>query len=183
MKNIYTRNDIQRMATEKAIEILTNEKDMMLTNISYGWSNGDCLIGLSNDNRYGTRKYYVVLESKGSSWSDEIYDLAVYKEVNKECELIEVIDRFYGIRSKCESVYITDEEGYKKHIERRYEKYRTKDKHWNIKKGSELNLKLKERIKKDTGKKIKNQDLIVRKRNNGYVIKYEYRNVSKNIFI
>lgn len=43
----YSRNEVQKMATEEAIKILMADKDMMLSNTSYGWFNGVCLVGLT----------------------------------------------------------------------------------------------------------------------------------------
>lgn len=40
----YSRNEVQKMATEEAIKILMADKDMMLSNTSYGWFNGTCLV-------------------------------------------------------------------------------------------------------------------------------------------
>ena len=181
----YTRNDIQRMATEKAIEILTTNKDMMFTNVSYGLSKCECLVGLANGhNSFNiSKEIYIVLEQKGT-WSDNIYDLAVYEEIKGEDKLVEVIGTFYGIRDKQgRDIFVIDKEAYEKHKERQYKKYSSKDMHWNIKMGTELNLKLKERIQRDTGKKIKKQDIVVRKYNKGYVISYDYRNVRKNLYL
>lgn len=62
-------------------------------------------------------------------------------------------------------------------------KYNEKDKRYTIKMNTELNIKLKSRIERETGKKIKKQDLIVRKQNKNYVITYDYRNIKKTLFI
>lgn len=189
MKTTYTRNDIQRMATEKAMEILAVNKEMLLNNISCGWNKGQCLMSLANDTDHyrATKTIYIVLEYEGS-WIENKVNLCVYeevyKEMNKEINLIEVIEKFYGIRSKNgEDIFLTDEDGYNKHQQREMNKYSSKDIHYNIKMNTELNLKLKKRIERDTGKKIKKQDLIVRKQNQNYVISYDYRNIRKTLFI
>ena len=185
MKKAYTKKDIQRVATEKAMEILINDKDMVLNNTSYGWNNGTCLIALS-DNAYTWRSektIYIVLERKGL-WHENKVNLAIYEKIDGEGELIEIIEKFYGIRSKDgDDLYLIDEEAYTKHQERQLKKYSEKDKHMNIKMKTSLNQKLKDRIERDIGKKIKNQDFIVRKYNKGYVINYDYRNVRKTLYI
>lgn len=184
----YSRNDIQRMATEKAMKILMENKEMVLNNVSCGWNNGTCLVSLANDAdiHRATKTIYIVLEYEGS-WTENKVSICVYeeayKEMNKETKLIETVEKFYGISSKGEIIYLTDEEGYNKHEQRQMNKYSSKDNHYNIKMNTELNLKLKKRIERDTGKKIKKQDLIVRKQNQNYVISYDYRNIRKTLFI
>lgn len=184
MKTTYTRNDIQRMATEKAMEILTVNKEMVLNNVSCGWNNGTCLVSLANDadiNR-ASKRIYIVLENEGS-WTENKVNLCIYEEVNRETKLIEEVEKFYGVSSKGEIVYLTDEECYNKHEQRMMNKYNSKDKRYTVEMNTELNLKLKNRIERETGKKIKKQDLIVRKQNQNYVITYDYRNIKKTLFI
>lgn len=181
----YTRNEIQRIATEKAIEILTHEKDMILNNTSYGFSKGECIVGLANgyNSFYNTKEILIVLERQGL-WHENKINLSVYEKINGEMELIEIIEKFYGIRDKNgDDLYLTDEEAYKRHQQRQLNKYSEKDNHMNIKMNTSLNKKLKDRIQRDTGKKIKKQDFLVRKHDKGYAIQYDYRNIRKTLYI
>lgn len=180
----YSRNDIQRMATEKAIEILMEDKELVLNNASCGWNNGTCLVSLANDadiNR-ASKRIYIVLENEGS-WTEHKVNICVYEEMNNETKLIKTLAKFYGVSSKGEIIYLTKEDDYNKHEQRMMNKYDLKDKYYTIKMNTELNLKLKSRIERETGKKIKKQDLIVRKQNKNYVITYDYRNIKKTLFI
>lgn len=77
----YTRNEIQRMATEKAIEILMENRDLVLNNVSCGWNSGNVLVSLASDEdiHRADRIIYIVLE-RGSSWIDGVAKLSVYEE-------------------------------------------------------------------------------------------------------
>jgi hypothetical protein len=180
----FSRNDIQRMATEKAIGILMEDKELVLNNASCGWNNGTCLVSLANDadiNR-ATKRIYIVLENEGS-WTEHKVNLCVYKEMNKETKLIKTLAKFYGVSSKGEIIYLTKEDDYNKHQQRQMNKYNEKDKRYNVEMNTELNIKLKNRIESEIGKKIKKQDFLVRKHNKVYVINYKYRNIKKTLFI
>ena len=77
----YTRNEIQRMATEKAIEILMENRDLVLNNVSCGWNSGEVLVSLASDEdiHCADRIIYIVLEC-GSLWIDGVAKLSVYEE-------------------------------------------------------------------------------------------------------
>lgn len=77
----YTRNAIQRMATENAIEILMENRDLVLNNVSCGWSSGDVLVSMATDEdiHRADKVVYIVLE-RGSSWIDGVAKLSVYEE-------------------------------------------------------------------------------------------------------
>ena len=180
----FKANDIQRMATEEAIRILREDSQLVLNNVSCGWNNGTCLVSLANDAdiNIASKRIYIVLENEGS-WTEHKVNLCVYEEVNRETKLIKTLAKFYGVSSKGEIIYLTKEEDYNKHNQRQMNKYNEKDKRYTIKMNTEFNLKLKSRIERETGKKIKKQDLIVRKQNKNYVITYDYRNIKKILFI
>lgn len=180
----FKTNDIQRMATEEAIRILREDVQLVLNNVSCGWNNGTCLVSLANDAdiNIASKRIYIVLENEGS-WTEHKVNLCVYEEVNRETKLIKTLAKFYGVSSKGEIIYLTKEEDYNKHNQRQMNKYNEKDKRYTIKMNTELNIKLKSRIERETGKKIKKQDLIVRKQNKNYVITYDYRNIKKTLFI
>lgn len=177
-------NDIQRMATEEAIRILMEDVQLVLNNVSCNWNNGTCLVSLANDadiNR-ASKRIYIVLENEGS-WTEHKVNLCVYEEVNREIKLIKILAKFFGLFSKGEIVYLTNEDDYNKHNKRQMNKYDSKDKRYTIKMNTELNLKLKNRIERETGKKIKKQDILVRKHKKIYEISYKYRNIKKVLYI
>ena len=90
----YSRNEVQRMATEEAIKILMADKDMMLSNTSYGWSYGTCLVGLVDDSSYRrTKTIYIVLDYEGS-WLDEKINLSIYREDDEGRHLIKRVKKF-----------------------------------------------------------------------------------------
>lgn len=88
----YSRNEVQRMATEEAIKILMADKDMMLSNTSYGWFNGTCLVGLTNDadSCRATKTIYIVLDYEGS-WVEDKVNLSIYDEGK---QLLKIIKKF-----------------------------------------------------------------------------------------
>lgn len=179
----FKTNDIQRMATEEAVKILMEDKQLVLNNVSCGWNNGTCLVSLANnaDINIASKRIYIVLENEGS-WTEHKVNLCVYEEVNRETKLIKTLSKLYGVFSKGEIVYLTNEEDYNKYNQRQM-KYDLKDKRYTIKMNTELNLKLKSRIERDTGKKIKKQDILVRKHKKIYEISYIYRNIKKVLYI
>lgn len=179
----FKTNDIQRMATEEAIRILMEDVQLVLNNVSCGWNNCTCLVSLANDadiNR-ASKRIYIVLENEGS-WTEHKVNLCVYEEVNRETKLIKTLSKFYVVSSKGEIIYLTNEEDYIKHNQRQM-KYDSKDKRYNVEMNTELNIKLKNRIESETGKKIKKQDFLVRKHNKIYEINYIYRNIKKVLYI
>ena len=179
----FKTNDIQRMATEEAIRILMEDVQLVLNNVSCGWNNCTCLVSLANDadiNR-ASKRIYIVLENEGS-WTEHKVNLCVYEEVNRETKLIKTLSKFYVVSSKGEIIYFTNEEDYIKHNQRQM-KYDSKDKRYNVEMNTELNIKLKNRIESETGKKIKKQDFLVRKHNKIYEINYIYRNIKKVLYI
>lgn len=180
----FKTNDIQRMATEEAIRILREDVQLVLNNVSCGWNNGTCLVSLANDAdiNIASKRIYIVLENEGS-WTEHKVNLCIYEEVNREIKLIKTLAKFYGVSSKGEIVYLTNEDDYNKHNQRQMNKYDSKDKRYTIKMNTELNLKLKIRIERETGKKIKKQDILVRKHNKIYEISYIYRNIKKVLYI
>ena len=90
----YSRNEVQRMATEEAIKILMADKDMMLNDASYGWSFGECLIGLVDDSSYKkTKTIYIVLEYEGS-WGEGKVNLSIYRENDEGKQLLKIIKKF-----------------------------------------------------------------------------------------
>lgn len=184
----FKTNDIQRMATEEAIKILMENKELVLNNVSCCWNNGTCLVSLANDAdiNIASKRIYIVLENEGS-WTEHKVNLCIYEEtyndMNRETKLIKTLAKLYGVSSKGEIVYLTKEDDYNKHNQRQMNKYDSKDKCYTIKMNTELNLKLKNRIESETGKKIKKQDFLVRKHNKVYVINYKYRNIKKTLFI
>ena len=157
---------------------------LLLNNVSCGWNNGTCLVSLSNDAdiNIASKIIYIVLENEGS-WTEHKVNLCVYEEVNRETKLIKILAKFFGVSSKGEIVYLTNEDDYNKHNKRQMNKNDSKDKYYTIKMNTELNLKLKNRIESETGKKIKKQDLLVRKHNKIYEINYIYRNIKKVLYI
>lgn len=179
----FKTNDIQRMATEEAIRILMEDKQLVLNNVSCGWNNGTCLVSLANDAdiNIASKRIYIVLENEGS-WTEHKVNLCVYEEVNRETKLIKTLSKFYVVSSKGEIIYLTNEEDYIKHNQRQM-KYDSKDKRYNVEMNTELNIKLKNRIESETGKKIKKQDFLVRKHNKIYEINYIYRNIKKVLYI
>ena len=184
----FKTNDIQRMATEEAIRILMEDVQLVLNNVSCGWNNGTCLVSLANDAdiNIASKRIYIVLENEGS-WTKHKVNLCIYeesyKDMNREIKLIKTLEKFYGVSSKGEVVYLTNEEDYIKHNQRQMNKYDSKDKRYTIKMNTELNLKLKNRIERETGKKIKKQDYLIRKHNKIYEINYIYRNIKKALYI
>lgn len=184
----FKTNDIQRMATEEAIKILTEDTQLVLNNVGCGWNNGTCLVSLANDAdiNIASKIIYIVLENEGS-WTEHKVNLCVYeesyKDMNRETKLIKTLAKFYGVSSKGEIIYLTKEEEYNKHNQRQMNKYSEKDKRYTVEMNTELNLKLKNRIESKTGKKIKKQDFLVRKHKKIYVINYKYRNIKKTLFI
>lgn len=180
----YSRNEVQRMATEEAVRILMEDAQLVLNNVSCGWNNGTCLVSLANDAdiNIASKRIYIVLENEGS-WTEHKVNLCVYEEVNRETKLIKTLAKFYVVSSKGEIIYLTKEDDYNKHNQRQMNKYDSKDKRYTIKMNTELNLKLKKRIEVATGKKIKKQDFLVRKHNKIYEINYKYRNIKKVLYI
>lgn len=173
---IYTRRDIQRIATEKAMEILRNEKDMLLTNTSFGVSRGECLVGLSNDSGLrGTRNIIIALEYIRETWDDERCKFVVFEEINNVRKEIEVIDMLYTLHSK-NNLYTNEKEAYDKSINRMMRRWdRKRSIKFDIKMGTSLNANLKARIEKETGKRIKKQDMKAIRSKNGYIVYYMYR--------
>lgn len=93
----YSRNEVQRMATEEAIKILMADKDMMLSNTSHGWFNGTCLIGLVDDSSYRkTKTIYIVLDYEGP-WLEEKTNLSIYREDDEGRHLIKCVKKFIRI--------------------------------------------------------------------------------------
>ena len=176
----FKTNDIQRMATEEAVKILMEDKSLVLNNVSCGWNNGTCLVSLANDAdiNIASKRIYIVLENEGS-WTEHKVNLCVYEET----KLIKTLAKFYGVSSKGEIIYLTKEDDYNKHNQRQMNKYHSKDKRYTVEMNTELNLKLKSRIERETGKKIKKQDLLVRKHKKIYEINYIYRNIKKVLYI
>ena len=101
MENVKTRNDIQRIATEKAIKILSKNKDLVLNNSSCGWDSGECLISMATDEdiHRADMIIFIVLE-RGSLWIDGVAKLSVYKRVfnyetnENEMHKIETVKEF-----------------------------------------------------------------------------------------
>lgn len=184
----FKTNDIQRMATEEAVRILMEDPQLVLNNVSCGWNNGTCLVSLANDAdiNIASKRIYIVLENEGS-WTEHKVNLFVYEEIykdmNREIKLIKTLAKFYGVSSKGEIIYLTKEDDYNKHNQRQMNKYSEKDKRYTIEMNTELNLKLKSRIERETGKKIKKQDFLVRKHKKIYEISYKYRNIKKVLYI
>lgn len=91
----YSRNEVQRMATEEAIKILMADKDMMLSNTSYGWFNGVCLVGLTNDadSCRATKTIYIVLDYEGS-WVEDKINLSIYRKDDEGTHLIKCVKKF-----------------------------------------------------------------------------------------
>ena len=184
----FKTNDIQRMATEEAIKILREDVQLVLNNVSCGWNNGTCLVSLANDAdiNIASKRIYIVLENEGS-WTEHKVNLCAYeetcKDMNRETKLIKTLAKFYGVSSKGEIIYLTKEDDYNKHNQRQMNKYSEKDKRYTIEMNTELNLKLKSRIERETGKKIKKQDFLVRKHKKIYEINYKYRNIKKVLYI
>ncbi len=184
----FKTNDIQRMATEEAVRILMEDQQLVLNNVSCGWNNGTCLVSLANDAdiNIASKRIYIVLENEGS-WTEHKVNLCAYeetcKDMNRETKLIKTLAKFYGVSSKGEIIYLTKEDDYNKHNQRQMNKYSEKDKRYTIEMNTELNLKLKNRIERETGKKIKKQDFLVRKHNKIYEINYIYRNIKKVLYI
>lgn len=184
----FKTNDIQRMATEEAVRILMEDPQLVLNNVSCGWNNGTCLVSLANDAdiNIASKRIYIVLENEGS-WTEHKVNLCVYeetyKDMNRETKLIKTLAKFYGVSSKGEIIYLTKEDDYNKHNQRQMNKYSEKDKRYIIEMNTELNLKLKSRIERETGKKIKKQDFLVRKHKKIYEINYKYRNIKKVLYI
>ena len=107
----FKTNDIQRIATEEAIRILMEDVQLVLNNVSCGWNNGTCLVSLANDadiNR-ASKIIYIVLENEGS-WTKHKVNLCVYEEVNRETKLIKTLAKFFGVSSKGEIIYLTNED-------------------------------------------------------------------------
>ena len=103
--------------------------------------------------------------------------------MNRETKLIKTLAKFYGVSSKGEIIYLTKEDDYNKHNQRQMNKYSEKDKRYTVEMNTELNLKLKSRIERETGKKVKKQDFLVRKHKKIYEISYKYRNIKKVLYI
>lgn len=59
----FKTNDIQRMATEEAVNILMEDKELVLNNVSCCWNNGTCLVSLANDVdiNIASKRIYIVL--------------------------------------------------------------------------------------------------------------------------
>ena len=97
----YTRNEIQRMATEKAIQILNNNKELVLNNSSCGWGSGEVLVSMASDEdiHRADMVVYIVLEC-GSAWMDGVAKLSVYEQIfnyetnKKEMYKIKTIRKF-----------------------------------------------------------------------------------------
>lgn len=96
----YSRNEVQRIATEEAIKILMADKDMMLNDTSYGWSFGECLIGLVDDSSYRkTKTIYIVLEYE-CSWGEGKVNLSIYRENDEGKQLLKIIKKFVRTMTK-----------------------------------------------------------------------------------
>lgn len=96
----YSRNEVQRMATEEAIKILMSDKDMMLSNTSCGWFNGICLVELVDDSVYRKIKtIYIVLDYEGS-WAEGKINLSIYREDDEGKQLLKVIKKFVRTMTK-----------------------------------------------------------------------------------
>lgn len=90
----YTRNEVQRMATEEAIKILMADKDMMLNDTSYGWNNGKCLVALVDDSEYRVNKtIYIALDNEGS-WLDGKVNLSIYIKDDEGIQLLKIVKKF-----------------------------------------------------------------------------------------
>ena len=96
----YSRNEVQRIATEEAIKILMADKDMMLSNTSYGWYNGTCLVGLVDDSSYRkTKTIYIVLDYEGPCVEGKI-NLSIYRENDEGKQLLKIIKKFVRTMTK-----------------------------------------------------------------------------------
>lgn len=90
----YSRNEVQRMATEEAIKILMADKDMMLSNTSYGWSHGTCLVGLVDDSSYRKIKTIYIVLGYESPWLEDKVNLSIYREDDEGTHLIKCVKKF-----------------------------------------------------------------------------------------
>ena len=96
----YSRNEVQRIATEEAIKILMADKDMMLNDTSYGWNNGECLIGLVDDSSYRkTKTIYIVLEYAGQMFEPKM-NLSIYEQNDEGTHLIKCVKTFIRNRTR-----------------------------------------------------------------------------------
>lgn len=77
-----TRNEIQRMATERAMQILSNNKELVLNNSSCGWGSGEVLVSMASDEdiHRADKVVYIVLE-RGSAWMDGVAKLSIYEQI------------------------------------------------------------------------------------------------------
>lgn len=95
----YSRNEVQRMATEEAIKILMADKDMMLNDTSYGWNNGKCLVALVDDSECRVNKtIYIVLEYASSMFEPKM-NLSIYERNDEGTQLIKCVKTFIRNRT------------------------------------------------------------------------------------
>lgn len=176
MKNWYTENELQRIATEKAIELLQKDKTLLLNNASYGGT-GITLITLTNNAGWGKeRRVFISLKRNGDWLFEESYDLVIIETLNGEEKQLEIIMSLFRVDTKKGVIYSTDKQAYEKH----YNRFRGRDKNEKVfllEQGTELNNKFKARIENKTGVKIKKQDIKITKRGNKYYAAYLYRGI------
>lgn len=184
MKTYYKRDEINRLATEKAIEVLNENKEYVLTNSSYsGYGDiHETLIGLQDTRKYGS--YIFIGFMIGSEYNEK--NLVIVRYENGESKMIENILKLYET-GRNKTIYLTNEADYKKYVERRRNYYdsldKRKAKHYSLDQDNKIAEKLLQRIKNVTGKKIKKQSLQIEAYKNRYEIFYYYRNVKKSYTI
>lgn len=178
MKNWYTENELQRIATEKAIELLQKDKTLLLNNTSYG-GRGKTLVALTNNAGWGKERNVFISLKRNEDWFlDESYDLVVIEELDGEEKQLEVIMSLCRLNTKRGVIYSTDKQAYEKRLNR----YRNRDKNEKVfllEQGTEINNKFKTCIENKIRVKIKNQDIKITKRGNKYYASYLYRGIRK----
>lgn len=180
MKTYYTLNELKRMATLKAMELINKDENLILTNTSYGGTISEVFVGLETLDEKKT--YYVGL--KGDYMTSKYsFVVAVYQ--NRETEIIETMFDVYEIRTYKGRIYVTDKEALDKH----YSRYGKRSygqqpiQEYHLSHDDRITKKLLAKISEDTGKKIRNQSLVITSYLDGYRIYYNYRNDKKSYWL
>ena len=91
---------IDRFSEVMLNKILMADKDMMLNDTSYGWNNGECLIGLVDDSSYRkTKTIYIVLEYAGQMFEPKM-NLSIYERNDEGTQLIKCVKTFIRNRTR-----------------------------------------------------------------------------------
>lgn len=177
MKNVYTEKEINRMMSIEAAKILLENEDAIFTNTSYGTSMDKVVAIESTLDR--DKMWYIGLERdrRNEFWAydSKLKFVVICKVDDVEIERREIMS-LCRINTYQGTIYTTDETALDRKVKRICAKIDIRErKERTIMKDSALMEILISKIKYETNKPIKAQELLLIKNGDYYTVKYVYR--------